>query len=125
MGDATHVSANGNGASGNGAEHAASELLEVERLTSALSAEWMEQYAVLPLKLGDGVIKVGTWSEKVEPLALDDLRLTFGAPVKLERFSEHDLRSAIRRVYTPDAVTAEGLIAGLSNGDSRVQNADE
>ena len=116
---------NGNPMSGEGATHAASELLEVERLTTALTAEWLEQHAVLPLKMGDGVVVVGTWIDRVEPLALDDLRLTFGAPVKLERFSEHDLRSAIRRVYTPDAVTAEGLIAGLSNGESRGQNADE
>jgi type II secretory ATPase GspE/PulE/Tfp pilus assembly ATPase PilB-like protein len=115
----------GHGAEGSRVAHAASELLEVERLTTALTAEWLEQHAVLPLKLGDGVIVVGTWIDRVEPLALDDLRLTFGAPVKLERFTEHDLRSAIRRVYTPDAVTAEGLIAGLSNGESRGQNADE
>ncbi|MGH7655976.1 MAG: hypothetical protein ACREN6_15070, partial [Gemmatimonadaceae bacterium] len=116
------TAANHNGAS---AQHAASELLEVDRLTTALTADWLEQYAVLPLKLVDGAVRVGTWSDRVEPLALDDLRLTFGVPVTLERFSEHDLRSAIRRVYAPDAVTAEGLIAGLSNGESRGQNADE
>ena len=122
-----HVASNGHGVSGNGAEgdgdggeHVASELLEVERLTSALTAEWLEQYAVLPLKVADDAVIVGTWSDKVEPLALDDLRLTFGlpTPVKLEKFSEHDLRSAIRRVYAPEATTAEGLIAGLSGGES-------
>ena len=122
----------GNGAEGNGngdganGEHAASELLEVERLTTALTADWLEQYAVLPIKLGDGVIVVGTWRERVEPLALDDLRLTARtacAPRAVQK--EHDLRSAIRRVYAPDAVTAEGLIAGLSNGEVRGQNADE
>jgi general secretion pathway protein E len=116
---------NGTGADGEEAGHAASELLEVERLTTALTAEWLEQHAVLPLKLSGGAVMVGTWSDTVEPLALDDLRLTFGAPVKLEKFSEHDLRSAIRRVYAPDAVTAEGLIAGLNSGGSRGQNADE
>jgi len=35
----------------------------------------------------------------VDPLALDDLRLLFGADVTVERYGEHDLRSAIRRVY--------------------------
>src|ERR1035437_7081236 len=106
-------------------EHAASELLEVERLTTALTAEWLEQHAVLPLRLSNGVVVVGTWSDAVEALALDDLRLTFGVPVKLERFGEHDMRGTIRRVYAPDAVTAEGLLAGLSGGEGNGQNADE
>ena len=34
-----------------GHEHSATELLEVERLTTALSADWLEQYGVLPLRL--------------------------------------------------------------------------
>ena len=33
------------------AEHGASELHEVERLTTVLSAEWLEQNAVLPLRM--------------------------------------------------------------------------
>jgi type II secretion system protein E len=60
----------------------------------------------------------------VDPLALDDLRLLFGAEIVLERFSEHDLRTAIRRVYAPEAGTAEGLIAGLSN-EIRTIDVDE
>ena len=119
------VASNGSSVNGDNAEHVASELLEVERLTAALTAEWLEQYAVLPLKLTADAVVVGTWSDKVEPLALDDLRLTFGVPVKLEKFSEHDLRGAIRRVYAPEATTAEGLIAGLSGGETRGANADE
>ena len=34
-------------------EHSATELLEVERLTTALSADWLEQYGVLPLRLDE------------------------------------------------------------------------
>jgi general secretion pathway protein E len=106
------------------ADHGASELLEVERLTTALSAEWLEQNAVLPLRLeGDDVI-VGTWQAAVDPLAVDDLRLLFGANVVIERFSEHDLRTAIRRVYAQEADTAQGVIAGLA-GEIRSMNADE
>src|SRR5204862_3174232 len=89
-------------------EHSATELLEVERLTTALSADWLEQYGVLPLRLDGDVLAVGTWLDRVEPLALDDLRLLFGARVVLERFSDHDLRTAIRRIYSPEAATAEG-----------------
>ena len=102
---------------GNGSrtsEHSASELLEIERLTPALTADWLEQHAVLPLRVDGGRVAVGTWSEHVDPLALDDLRLLFNAEIALERFGEHDLRSAIRRLYSQDATTAEGLIAGLT-----------
>src|SRR5262249_28451220 len=52
--------------------HSATELLEVERLTTALSADWLEQYGVLPLRLASDVLSVGTWLDRVEPLALDD-----------------------------------------------------
>jgi general secretion pathway protein E len=105
-------------------EHSATELLEVERLTTVLSADWLEQYGVLPVRLGDDELTVGTWLDRVEPLALDDLRLIFGAHVSLARFGEHDLRTAIRRVYAPEAATAEGLIAGMS-GEAQTVNVDE
>ncbi|MDB4917977.1 MAG: Type secretion system protein GspE [Gemmatimonadetes bacterium] len=105
-------------------EHSASELLEVERLTVALTSEWLEEHAILPLRLHEGVLTVGTWSERPDSLALDDMRLLFDADIVVERFTEHDLRSAIRRVYAQDAVTAEGLIAGLT-GDAQSMNVDE
>ncbi len=116
--------ANGNSSNGDDG-HGASELLEVERLTAALTAEWLEQNAVMPIKVENGVLVVGTWSPAVDPLVLDDLRMTFDAAVKLQKFGEHDLRNAIRRVYAPDTVTAEGLIGSLSNGVTRGANADE
>jgi general secretion pathway protein E len=105
-------------------EQAATELLEIDRLTTALSADWLEQYGVLPLHLADGTLRVGTWLDRVDPLALDDLRLLFGARIAIERFNEHDLRTAIRRTYAPEAGTAEGLIAGLTS-EARVVDADE
>ena len=105
-------------------EHSATELLEVERLTTALSADWLEQYGVLPVRLANDEMTVGTWLDRVEPLALDDLRLLFGAHVSLVRFGEHDLRTAIRRVYAPEAATAEGVIAGLS-GVAQTVDVDE
>jgi len=105
-------------------EHSATELLEVERLTTALSADWLEQYAVLPLRLVADEVTVGTWLDRVEPLAIDDLRLLFAAHVSLVRFGEHDLRTAIRRVYAPEAATAEGVIAGLT-GEAHAVDVDE
>ena len=104
--------------------HGATELLDVDRLTHVLSADWLEQHALMPLRITDGVLKVGTWLESVDPLALDDLRLLFGAEVQLERFSDHDLRTAIRRVYAQEAVTAQGVIAGLA-GETRIAGVDE
>jgi general secretion pathway protein E len=107
------------------AEHSASELLEVERLTTALSADWLEQHGVLPLRLDADAVVVGSWLDRVDPLALDDLRLLFGAHVSIERFTEHDLRTAIRRVYAPEAATAEGMIAGMSGEGGTIVNGDE
>ncbi|MEO6877873.1 MAG: ATPase, T2SS/T4P/T4SS family, partial [Gemmatimonadaceae bacterium] len=65
-----------------------------------------------------------TWLDRVEPLALDDLRLLFGVPITLERYSDHDLRTAIRRVYAPEAATAEGMIAGMTS-ELRTVDGDE
>ena len=50
-------------------EHGATELLNVERLTHVLSADWLEQHGVLPLRVTDGVLKVGTWRPSIDPLA--------------------------------------------------------
>ena len=77
-------------------------------------------------KLADAspVVAVGTWLDRVEPLAIDDLRLLFASHVSLVRFGEHDLRTAIRRVYAPEAATAEGVIAGLS-GEAKAVDVDE
>jgi general secretion pathway protein E len=116
------MSGTGNG-NGSG-QHSSTELLEVERVLPTLSAEWLEQNGVLPLRMDGGTLAVGTWLDRVDPLALDDLRLLAGAQIALERFGEHDLRSAIRRVYAQDSVTAEGLIAGLT-GEARHIDVDE
>ena len=99
------------------------ELAGVQRLSRALTADWLEQQGVLPLAFEGGVLRVGTWLDRVEPLALDDLALMFGAEVEVERHGEHDLKSAIRRVYAQDEVTAEGMIAGMAG--ERGANADE
>lgn len=99
------------------------ELAGVQRLSRSLSADWLEQHGVLPLQLAGGTLRVGTWLDSVDPLALDDLGLMFGADVTVEQHGEHDLKSAIRRVYAQDEVTAEGMIAGMA-GDRR-GGADE
>ena len=70
------------------------ELLDVDRLTSALSADWLEQHAVLPVRLNDGVLQVATWLDRVDPSALDDLRLLFSASVVLTRADENEARRA-------------------------------
>ncbi|MEP6835049.1 MAG: ATPase, T2SS/T4P/T4SS family [Gemmatimonas sp.] len=100
-----------------------SDLLDVDRLTNALSADWLEQHALLPLRLGDGVLQAATWLDHVDPSALDDLRLLFSASIMLTRADENEMRRTIRRVYAPDAVTAEGLIGSLST-DARIINSN-
>src|SRR4051812_25970598 len=107
------------------AEHGASELLDIERLTTALSAEWLEQNAVLPLRIENDRLMVGTWHAAVDPLAIDDMRLLFGLEVVVQRFSEHDLRTAIRRVYAQEADTAQGVIAGMAGEVRLTGNVDD
>lgn len=100
------------------------ELAGVQRLSRVLSAEWLEQQGLLPLQLTGSSLRVGTWLDRVDPLALDDLRLMFGTSVAVEKHGEHDLKSAIRRVYAQDETTAEGVIAGMSS-DMRPGTVDE
>jgi general secretion pathway protein E len=99
------------------------ELAGVQRLSRSLTADWLEQHGVLPLGVAAGVARVGTWMDHVDSLALDDLRILLDAEITLERHDEHDLRSAIRRVYAQDEVTAEGMIAGMAG--ERAGGADE
>src|ERR1041384_4400428 len=105
--------------------HGASELLDVERLTTALSAEWLEQNAILPLRIENDRVIVGTWHALVDPLAIDDLRLLFGLDVVVHRFNETELRTAIRRVYAQEADTAQGVIAGMASEARVTGNIDE
>jgi general secretion pathway protein E len=120
---ATDLRVNGTGRDSDD-DHSATELLEVERLSTVLTADWLEQNGVLPLRVRDNRLDVGTWLERVDQLALDDLRLLFGAEISLEHFAEHAVRTTIRRVYAPEAATAEGLIAGLT-GEARAVDIDE
>jgi general secretion pathway protein E len=90
--------------------------LDAPRLADALTAEWLEQHGVLPLRVADAQAVVATWLDRVDPLALDDLRLLLGADVVLERHAEAAVRAAIRRAYADDAVTAQELIAGMTGG---------
>ena len=102
----------------------AMDLQSVPRLTTELSAEYLEQYAVLPIAVQEGEVTVATWLEQVDPQALDDLALLFDARVVLVAYPEHDVRAAIRKVYSSDSVTAEELIAGLT-ADSRAATEGE
>jgi general secretion pathway protein E len=90
------------------------DLETLEPLSPELTDDYLEHHAVLPLGFEDGRLVVATWQDEVDPQALDDLRLLAGAPVELVRLPEPELRAAIRRVYAPDSITAEDLIANLS-----------
>ena len=100
----------------NGAANGDAAALDAPRLSDALTAEWLEQQGVLPLRVEDGRAAVATWLDRVDPLALDDLRLLLRADVLLERHDEGAVRAAIRRAYADDAVTAQELIAGMGDG---------
>src|SRR5687767_9791133 len=92
----------------------AADFSEVIRMSDALSSDYLEQYGVLPLRQHADRVIAATWLERVDPQALDDLALLFDARIELVRAPEHELRTAIRRVYGDEAVTAQQLIAGMT-----------
>jgi general secretion pathway protein E len=101
---------------GAGAAHDAHAVLaSLSPLSPALAAEFLEHHALLPVDVVDGRLLVATWADDVDAQALDDLRLIAGAPIELMRLPEADVRAAIRRVYSPDALTAEDVIAGMTD----------
>jgi general secretion pathway protein E len=93
-------------------------------LSRALSAEYLEHHALMPLEASPEMLLAATWLERVDPQAVDDLRLLVGTPVELVTLPEHDVRAAIRRVYSPEALTAEDVIAGMNDDGRPVLDGD-
>ncbi len=88
----------------------------VQPLSDSLTAEYLEYHAILPLRRDLDRLIVATWRERVDPQALDDLRLLFGAELELFHLPELEIRTAIHRTYGSDAVSAGELISGLAAG---------
>lgn len=91
------------------------ELETLEPFSPLLTEDYLEHNGILPIEIAEGRLKVATWREEVNPQALDDLRLLAGAPVDLVHLPEQEIRTAIRRVYAAGSLTAEDLIANLSD----------
>jgi general secretion pathway protein E len=96
----------------------------VERLTRALTAEYLEYHGLLPLRREDGVMVVATWLDQPDVQALDDLGLVFEEPVRLVRAGEDDLRQLIRRAYGDQPLTAEQTIADIGVGTAEGPRPD-
>lgn len=97
----------------------------VARLTSEMSAEYLEYTAVLPLRRsGEDRLLVGTWRDEVDSQAVDDLRLIFAAEPEFVPIEEAAAREAIRRLYGSDPTTAQEVIAGLDDAAPLDVNAD-
>lgn len=90
------------------------DLRAVAPLSAELTPDYLEHYAVLPLHLADGRLRVATWREEVDVQALDDLRLLTGADCELVLLAEAEVRAAIRRIYGGDGITAQGVIADMA-----------
>jgi len=84
-----------------------------ERLFKELTAEFLEHHALMPLARNGGRLLTATWAHVVDERALDDLRLLAGVPVELVTFPEQEVRAAIRRIYSSDDLTAQGVVAGM------------
>ncbi len=102
----------------------ASALQTAEPLSPDLTADYLEHHALMPLRLEGGRLLTATWAEVLDERALDDLRMIAGVPVALVKLPEADVRAAIRRTYSPDTMTAEGVIAGLGDDLRPVGDTD-
>jgi type II secretory ATPase GspE/PulE/Tfp pilus assembly ATPase PilB-like protein len=97
---------------------------ELVRLSEDLHADYLEHYGVCPLGRNDDELLVATWRDAVDPQALDDLSLLFEARPRLIVLPERDVRTAIRRVYGSDPLTAEQLLADLPVAEGNVRPVD-
>ena len=93
-------------------------LLEAERLSPDLTAAYLEQHAVLPLRREGNRLLVGTWREHVDEQAMDDLRLLMHMDIEFVRLGEQELRAAIHRLYADSGASAKALIASLSRDEA-------
>ncbi|HEX2168218.1 MAG TPA: GspE/PulE family protein [Longimicrobiales bacterium] len=93
-------------------------------LSQTLTAEFLEHHGLLPLRESGGRVLAATWLDRVDPQALDDLRLIAGMPVDLVSLPEAPVRAAIRRIYSQDALTAEEVIAGMGDEIRPVTDGD-
>jgi general secretion pathway protein E len=92
------------------------ELNEIGALSSQLTAEYLEHYAVLPIRLQEPNVLIGTWRDEreLDPQALDDLRLIFERDLEFVRLPEKELLPIMRRLYGVDPNTAQEMIEGLT-----------
>ena len=112
MSELLHTEAEQNGAHSSFDTVAA--LQNAQPISNQLNADYLEHHGLLPLGMDGDHLIVATWLDQIDPQALDDLRLIANAPIELIRLTEPDVRGAIRRVYSPEALTAEDVIAGMS-----------
>ena len=90
---------------------AAAPPLDAERISTDLTAGYLEQQGVLPLRRESGRLIVATWRERVDEQVLDDLSALADAEIELIRANEAEIRAAIQRIYVDEERTAEALIA--------------
>src|SRR5690348_17011918 len=98
------------------------DLSVVPRLSDRLNVEYLEFNGVLPISAGEGRLLVATWLPEPDPQVIDDLRFVFDAEPEIVQAPEGDLRAAIRRAYSGQSVTVEGMIAGLATDESQVRS---
>ena len=97
--------------------------LDAERLSPDLTAAYLEQYGVLPLRRDGESLLVATWRDRVDEHALDDLRMLAHAELTLVRAGEQEIRAAIHRFYGDESPSAEALIATfVADGTSSDQD---
>ena len=101
-----------------------SALQSAEQLSPDLTADYLEHHALMPLRRGVGMLHRAPGVVVLAAGARDDLRLIAGVPITLVKLPEADVRAAIRRTYSADAMTAEGVIAGLGDDVRAVRETD-
>lgn len=97
---------------------------EILLRSNTLSSDYLEHYALLPIRIEQDRLLFATWRDRIDQQVLDHLGLLFGAEPVAVHVPEEEGRAAIRRAYGGDAATAEELIAILDEGRSGSSGSD-
>jgi len=75
-------------------------------LPESFSAEYLEQWGILPLEVAGDRLRVAVTGEPAVEV-LEDLEVSFGLPLELVSTPPDELRDAIRRIYSAAESTVE------------------
>ena len=95
----------------------------IRALSKQLSPEFLEEQRLLPLRMDDEVVHLGTWGDSVDHDGVYQLEQLFGRRAALERVDANEARHAVRRLYGTSS--AQSLIDAMHDDASVTDASDQ